>query len=84
MENGNREIRARSYIGRSLGVAIVALVLLAGCSGTPPTNALTSLTNSANPGNSLSCYKDDRRMVRPGLYKVCMMDRGRMTCLNPC
>ena len=63
-----------------------ALLLSAGC-GTAPAagpTALASVLQSGNPGRALPCFKGDRPMVRPGVHKVCLIDRGRMTCMNPC
>jgi hypothetical protein len=62
------------------------LLLSAGCGTAPAANptALASVLQSGNPGRTLPCFKGDRRMVRPGVQKVCLMDRGRMTCMNPC
>lgn len=84
MSKGNEQ--GRKWIFRTVKKSMVcgALALVGACSSTPPTTGLASLTQAQNPGLSLACYKDDRRGVRPGLYKVCLMDRGRMVCLNPC
>jgi hypothetical protein len=62
------------------------LLLSAGCGTAPPASptALASVLQSGNPGRALPCFKGDRPMVRPGVQKVCLMDRGRMTCMNPC
>ena len=84
MENGSRENPMWLNLGRGVVIAFGLSILAGGCANTAPTSALTSLTHGNNPGNTLSCYKDEKRMVRPGLYKVCMVDRGRMRCLQPC
>ena len=84
MSIGSEQSREWTLRTIKISMACGALVLSGACSTAPPTTGLASLTQATNPGLSLACYKGDRRGVRPGLSKVCLMERGQMKCLSPC